>query len=168
MEATARLWQIADELDEIAELIAEGGGELTPELEARLDALDGAFDEKVERVALVVRERIAFAEAAKMEEERLGAIRKAHERAADGLKRYLLMQMQRTDHLKVETPRARVRVQRNSVPSIAWTRPVEELPEAYRRVTIAPDIARVREDVKLGATVPEGFVVEQGYHVRIA
>ena len=167
MSTAPRLWQIADELDEIAEQIAEAGGELTPELEARLDALDGAFEEKVERVALVVRERIAWAEGAKLEEERLGAIRRCHERAADGLKRYLLQQMQRTDHPKVETPRARVRVQKNSQPSIAWTRPVEELPDVYRRVTVAPDLARVREDLKAGAGVPEGFTVEQGFHIRI-
>lgn len=168
MNATAKLWEITNELEEIAALIAEAGGELTPDLEDRLNAMEGAFAEKVERVALAVRNYVANAEAAKVEEERLAAIRKSHERSAEGLKRYLLISMQRADTPKVESPRARVRVQKNSVPSIAWTRPVEELPESYRRVTIAPDIARVREDVKLGAVVPEGFVVEQGYHVRIA
>ena len=164
----AHLWEIADELETVAALIAENGGELTPELEARLDAIAGAFGDKVERVALAIRSYEANAEAAKLEEERLGAIRKSHERSAAGLKRYLLGCMRNAGVPKVETPRARVRVQKNSMPSIAWTQDMDALPDGYRRVTVAPDLQRVRDDLKAGAVPPEGFVVEYGQHVRIA
>ncbi len=164
---TARLWEIADELETVAAEIAEAGGELTPELEARLDAIGGAFDAKVERVALAVRNYEVNAEAAKLEEDRLAAIRKSHERSAAGLKRYLLVTMRRAGNLKVETPRARVRVQKNSQPSIRWTGGLDDLPDPYRRVTVEPDLQRVREDLKAGAEPPDGFVVDVGYHVRI-
>jgi len=147
--------------------IAEAGGELTPELEERLDALEGAFDAKVERIALLVQREAGIANMAKDEADRLSAIRKSHQSTADGLKGYLLNQMLRSDRLKVETPKARVRVQRNGMPSIQWTKDPEELPEAYKRVTVAPDLALVREELKAGAGVPEGFTVEYGHHLRI-
>lgn len=163
-----RLWEITDELETVGGLIAENGGELTPEIEARLDALEGAYEAKVERIALAVQQYLANAGAAKVEEERLAAIRRSHERSADGLKRYLLASMRRSGNLKVETPRARVRVQKNGQPSITWTGEPDAIPEHYRRVTVAPDLSRVRDDIKAGLEPPEGFVVDIGYHVRIA
>jgi hypothetical protein len=163
----APLWAIAEDLEVIAGEIAENGGELTPELEARLDALDGAFEAKVERVALASRTYAAHAEAAKTEEARLAAIRKSLEGRADALKRYLLGAMRRTGTLKVETPRARVRVQKNGQPTITWTRSLDELPEAYRRVTVAPDVAMARDTLRAGGDPPDGFAVDYGFHVRI-
>lgn len=164
---TARLWELSDDLETLAAEIAENGGELTPEIEARLDMLEGAFDEKVERIALLIREKLGLAELAKNEADRITAIRKSHENAADGLKRYLLDQMRRSGHTKVETHRARVRVQKNGQPSIRWTKSLDDLPDAYRRITIAPDISLVRDQLKAGDTPPEGFTVEYGQHVRI-
>lgn len=162
-----RLWEIADELEAIGGMIAEADGELTPELEAKLNAMEGAFNDKVERIALAVRNYEANAEAAKMEEDRLAGIRKSHERSAEGLKRYLLLTMRHAGNLKVETPRARVRVQKNGQPSITWTRSVDDLPEDYRRVTVAPDLALVRDTLKAGGEPPDGFTVDYGFHVRI-
>src|SRR6185295_13868225 len=46
MATALRLWEIVSELDTIGERIMEAGGEITPELEAELDAMSGAFDEK--------------------------------------------------------------------------------------------------------------------------
>jgi hypothetical protein len=161
------LWDISNDLEAIAAELGEAGGELTPELEARLDALEGAFEAKVERVALASRSYLASAEAAKLEEARLAAIRKAYEARSDGLKRYLLASMRRVGTLKVETPRARVRVQKNGQASITWTHDLDALPDAYRRVTVTPDLALVRDTLKAGGEPPEGFAVDYGYHVRI-
>ncbi|MCR4341536.1 MAG: siphovirus Gp157 family protein, partial [Gemmatimonadaceae bacterium] len=112
-----KLWDITTELEMLGDEIQECGGELTPLMEQRLDALEGAFEDKVERVALYVREMIVSADAAKAEETRLAAIRRSHERTADGLKRYLQTCLERAGVPKINTPKVKVRVQRNSQPS---------------------------------------------------
>lgn len=162
-----KLWELAEELEAIGCELAENGGELTPELEARLDAQDGAFDAKVEAIALLIQERKGLADMAKAEQERLAAIRKSHDSAARGLTSYLLYHLRRSGKTKVETHRARVRVQKNGQPSISWTKNLDELPEAYRRVSIAPDLALVREQLKTGGEPPEGFRIDYGFHLRI-
>jgi len=163
----ARLWEIGAELELIGDLIAENGGEITTETEARIEALEGAFESKVERIALYVRECAGRAAAAKAEKDRLAAIQRHHEAAAAGLKRYMLNQMRRLGIPRVETPRARVRVQKNGQPSISWTKSLDELPLAYQRITVTPDVELVRDQLMAGDEPPEGFSVDYGYHVRI-
>lgn len=167
MEASRlRLWEITTALDAIGERIAESGGEITPELEAELDAMEGAFDERVERIALFVKECDANAAAAEKEVERLAAIQKAFEKKAEGLKRYLHGSLTRSGRTSVKTPLARVWVQANGRPSIRWTRP-GEFPEGYTKTTTVLDTQRAYEDWKAGSELPDGFAVEQGTHLRI-
>lgn len=161
-----KLWEISDELDRLTLEIFEAGGEITPEIEAQLEAMEGAFMEKVERVALRIRELEATAAAAKSEKDRLYALEKSNDGAAKGLKSYLQSYIERQGRDRVETPKVRVRIQ-NSTPSIRWTRELGELPEEYRRVSITPDIAAVKEACKDGAPLPDGFERTQGRHLRI-
>jgi len=169
MEASKlRLWEIASELDVIGELIADAGGELSPDMEARLDAMEGALEEKVERIALFVRECEANEKAAAFEVERLQAIGKSFERKAAGLKGYLHRHLQRIGKTKVETARARVRVQQNSRPSIRWMS-TDQPPAPYLKTqtVTTTDTALAYEEWKAGNELPAGFVVEQGSHLRI-
>ena len=159
MEAKT-LWAITDDLAEVGALIADNGGELTPELEERLDGLSGELESKVERIALFIREAEGMAKAAKEEKDRLYAIQKHHENKAEGLKRYLLYCMDGAGRESVETHRARVRVQKNSKPTIRWTKSVHELPDGYRRTTIRPDLSAALEDIDAGATPPEGYEIK--------
>ena len=79
MEARSKaLWAITDELQEVGALIGDNDGEMTPELEARLDALGGELTEKVERIALYIRESELEALKAKAEKDRLYWIEKHH------------------------------------------------------------------------------------------
>lgn len=169
MEASRKLalWEISNELEAIGELIAENGGEVSEFLEAQLDAIEGAFEEKVERVALFVRECAANAEAAKLEQERLGAIRKSFENKAEGLKAYLHRSMERVGKVKVQTPRASVRVQQNSRPAVRFTGDPNTLPSEYIRVHREVDTQFAYVEHKAGATLPAGFVVEYGTHLRV-
>ena len=168
MEATAmKLWEISGELEMIGALISEAEGEITPDIEAKLDAMEGVFAEKVERIALLIEERAGDAEKAKAQEDRLRAIRRCHESTVSGLKCYLERCMAAANRDRVETPNARVRRYRNSQPSIRWTRALEDLPEQYRRVTVEADTASAKQDWKDGALLPDGFTVEYGHHVRV-
>ena len=162
-----KLWELTDELEAIAAEVMEAEGELTPEMEERLEAIEGAWEEKVERVALKVRELEALAKAAKEEADRLGAIQKAYQRGADGLKSYLHVQLHKREVPKVETARARVRVQKNGRPSILWTRELDELPETFRKVEVKCDTQAAYREWKEGGELPEGFEVREGTHVRI-
>lgn len=162
-----KLWEITDEYESVLMEIFANEGELTPDLEAKLDDLEGSFLEKVERVALKIRELEGDADKAKAEKDRLYAIEKSYRSSASSLKDYLMRQMGRTGQDRVLTPKARVRIQKNSQPSIQWTKEPEEIPEDYRRVTITPDLRVLKEDMKAGADAPEGFIVEYGSHLRI-
>lgn len=167
--ATLKLWEITDEYESVLMEVFAADGELTPELEEKLDGLEGSFLEKVERVALKIRELEGDADKAKAEKDRLYTIEKAYRRAADNLKDYLMRQMSRTGQDRVLTPKMRVRIQKNSQPSIRWTKDPEEIPEDYRRVTVSPDLRALKEDMKASDdfTPPDGFRIEYGHHLRI-
>jgi uncharacterized protein YktA (UPF0223 family) len=164
---TVKLWEIGDEMEEIAELIAEAGGEITEEIEARLEAVEGAFDAKVERVALLIQSRTVQAAAAKSEEDRLKGIRNHYEQSVLGLKRYLLQQMRRAGVRSVETHRARVRVQKNGQASLTYNGDVDSIPEAFRRVTVVVDKKAALDFHKSGGDLPAEFIVDYNYHVHI-
>lgn len=167
--ATLKLWEVGDELTEIAGLIMEAGGELSEELEERLAAMEGAFEEKVERIALKIREMEANAEAAKAEAARLARIQKTFANTAKRMTEWLHYEMGRANVKRVGTHRVKVWVQNNGRPSIRWTRAVEDAPAAYRKTvtTVSVDTQAAYEAWKEDEELPEGFTVERGTHLRI-
>jgi len=166
MGVTLKLYQLADTYEQIAEALIENGGELTPELAADLDAIEGAFEAKVERVALYICNLLLTADAADAEAARLATLARTRRQGAEGLKGYLMAQLDRVEKPKVETPLVVVRIQKNSRPSIQWpdTLPI---PEGYQRVTVSLDGQKAYADFKAG-TLPMGFIVDHGRHLRIS
>ena len=164
--STLRLYELADAYEQIAETLIENGGELTPELAAALDAIEGAFEAKVERVALYVRNLLVTADAADAEAARLAALVHSRRQGAEGLKGYLMVQLDRVQKPKVETPLVVVRIQKNSHPAIRWPEALP-IPENYQRVMVGLDGQKAYTDWKAGA-LPEGFIIEQGRHLRIS
>jgi hypothetical protein len=55
MHADLKLWELGEELESLNSEIIEADGEITPDMEARLDAVRGAFDEKAERLVLAIK-----------------------------------------------------------------------------------------------------------------
>lgn len=162
MEARTTLWAITDELAEVGALIADGDGELTPELEARLDSLEGALEGKVERIALFIRESETLADGAKAEKDRLAAIEKAHRRKVDGLKEYLLRCLPAAGRERVETAKVRVRLQKSGTPSIDYRGDLDALPPSFVRVvpeSRAVDKKAITQAIRDGEPMPEGVVV---------
>ncbi len=172
MGATAkRLWEVTDELAEVGALIAEAGGELTPELEERLARSEGAFESKVESVALFIRHSELEADNAKAEKERLAAIQKHHENAVRGLRTYLLRCLSTAGVQKVETHRARVRIQKSGTPSIQYGGDLGVLPPSFVRVvpeTRELDKKAITEALRAGEELPEGIQVSYSNSVRIS
>lgn len=175
-----KLHEYVDELERVLDWIADNeeqvvaaGGELPPELWEMLDRIEGDFTEKVRRVALVILNLTASAKAAQSEAERLARMGRGYQRQAESLKRYLLVQLERVGKARVETPTVKVRIQKNTRPSIRCAS--AEIPERFRRVTVDLDTAAVYEALKATGRLPEkpgrvevdGLVVELGRHVRV-
>lgn len=168
MTATLKLYQVVDELALIGEQLEENGGELTPEIDAQLMALEGAFQQKVERVVLFMRNLDATAAAADGEANRLAEIGKRKRAVAARLKEYLKTQMEFAGIPKVETPLCSVRIQKNSRPSISYAGELDTLPEGFIRITRSFDSNVAYALFKAGGEMPVGVVVEVGSHLRVS
>ena len=163
---TVPLYALGDELEEIVDAIVELEGELTPELAERLEDIGGAFDEKVERCALFIQNLTAMAKVAESEAKRLRELAEVRTKTAARLKAYVKEQMQRTDRTKIETGRVKAWIQRNGRPSINWPGPDDTIPKGFERVMVMLDGTKAYEAHKAG-TLPEGFEVDHGSHLRI-
>jgi ATPase subunit of ABC transporter with duplicated ATPase domains len=161
-----KLYEIANALDAIAAEIIEAEGEIGPDVEARLDAMEGAFDEKVKRVALKVRELEATAKGVQVEADRLAAVVRRNKRAADWLKGYLVEEMQRAGRDVVNADLCKVRVMTAPRPSIRWPGEPDTIPEPYRKVVTSLDGGAAYEDYR-AEKLPEGFEVSFTHFARI-
>lgn len=162
------LYEIAGDLGEIGDALLENGGELTDDIAARLDALDDAFEQKVERVALYRQSLRRGAEAAKAEADRLAQLATVRANAAKRLDDYVLRCFDQADRTKIETDRVRVRVQKNGRPAIKWTGDPTDPPAGFMRVVISFDSTLAREALAAGESLPDGVIVEHGRHVRVS
>ena len=104
------LYELTTEYEAIIQAIQDAEGDVSPDLLAKLDAIGGAFTDKADSIAAVVRTLEATEAAAKTEQDRLAGYRKSLASHADWLKVYLRDQMIRTGNTKVEGPRFRVAV----------------------------------------------------------
>jgi Siphovirus Gp157 len=175
MTASVKLYDIANARGILDEFLAETEGEVTPELQQLLDELAGEAAEKIERVALYIREQAATAKAIQEEADRLQTRAAAKLKAADGLKAYLKLQLERLGTTKVDGLLCSVALQ-NSPLSLRGDFDDSKLRELYELGI--PYVRRVPESFKLDrkaaldaakANVPlvHGLAVEQTTHVRI-
>lgn len=154
-----KLYEINEQLEALLSQTDPETGEITVDLDALLE-LQMAREEKLEGIALMIKERKAMADALKAEEERLKARRKTYEASVDYLKELLLNNMDG----RLETPRVRVTTRRNA--------PTMEIQDEKRLMAWAEtwghgdwlkvkepelDKAKVRKAIQDGEQIP--FVV---------
>lgn len=161
-----RLYEIAAEWRLIDQAIEEMDGEVPPEILARMDELSALVPETVDAVAKLVREREAEAGAYHAESQHFAAKAKACQAAADRLKAYLRHHIEACGLDRVKGALFRVALVKNGRPSIRWPGRPEGIPLTYRRISIDLDGPAAYADWKNG-TLPEGFEVEHGSHLRI-
>jgi hypothetical protein len=87
-------------LRRIEEQIADAEGEITPDIDAQLSALEGELERKLEWIALMAREAQAEGDVYGAEIVRLAARKKAAENRAASLKAYAMEVMQQTGREK--------------------------------------------------------------------
>lgn len=176
MPQTLKLYELAQARGILDSWLEESDGELTPEIEELLNQLDGKVDEKIERVGLYIRERLAEAKAVKEERDRLDALAKRDERAAESLKGYLKHCMEQLGKTKVPGLLATVSIQQNSQPSVTVALNANELfaiPEARpfvrREETVLYTLDReaILAAWRRHEPLPTPIVVDLGSHIRI-
>ena len=160
------LYDLAGSLSLIDQYLEEADGVLTPEIEAALESLQGAFTTKVDYVCLLRQNALAEADMCADESKRLKKRADSANRKAESLRQFLHGAFIKAGETKIRTARWTVYIQ-SSPASIRWTRRVDELPPDYRRIKIEPNIERAHLDMKAGQDLPDGFVIEHSTHLRI-
>lgn len=172
------LWQIGEERDRIYDLIADLEGELTPDLEAQLDALGFAADEKIERTAIVVRRLEAEAKAISDEAQRIAERSAARFNRASRLKGYLEREMARLGKEKVDGLIVTVAMQKNG-PSVKGELAPDQVKALWDKggdsagfVRYVPPTYALDKKVVLAAhkakqAIPDGLEVVQTSSLRI-
>ena len=172
---TLTLWQISKDVNELADLIADiqESEDLSPEeKEVQCDQLfekwlnsENSFKQKILRIVPIIQKHRAIAEAAKAESKRLNEVAKYFDRSADRLESYTLTAMINTGIKKVEGQEGVVSL-RKKPGELILDKEVEDLPQEYVRVTLAPKLAEIRKAVKAG-TVDWAHIEDNGFSLTI-
>jgi hypothetical protein len=161
------LYEIGTELQRLQDLLEESGGELSPELETHLEAIDLADSTKVQSYCHLIRNLDARAEAKRAESRRLAESSAKDVRAVDRLKARLHEHLGRTDRTSIDAGVFTVKLIRNSVPSVKYDGDPRSLPHQLVRLECALDREAVLKTWRAGHPLPEGITVTQGAHLRI-
>src|SRR4051812_3342076 len=105
------LYEIVNDILRIADDVDEHG-EMPPDVEARLDALDMDLRSKVDNVCRYRAQCVGEAERFKAEKDRLAALEKAQNNKADRLKKYLQLCMERAGLTKLDTELFKLGIQK--------------------------------------------------------
>lgn len=161
------LYEIAQEYRDL--LNAIDAGDVPEEAIAdTLESLDAQLDDKLENVAVFIKELTADAEALAAEEAAIKARKQAKQRRAEALTNYLTTQMERTGRRKLETARAVISLRRSSFVDIDNTADFVAWAEEHGRDDLltykAPEISKtaVKAAIENGETIPHATISERG------
>jgi hypothetical protein len=161
------LYETSKEIATLHDEIIDAEGELSPELEAKLDALQLAFNDKVSNIGRWTINLIRKEDILKAEIERLEKRQKVFENLRSRLKNYLMLCMQSAEKTKVEFPQFTVSVQRN--PPSAEVLDEAKVPGQYVKVIQITqlDKKKLLEDLKGGKEIPGARLATGKTHLRI-
>src|SRR5690606_2881167 len=144
---------ISQEYRQIADILEQNGGELTPELEEALNNNQQALQVKASNIAFVIRDFDLDAEKIAKEIERLQKLQKSKLNAKERLKAYLKQNMEATGITEIKCDLVTVRLQnsRSSVEIIDK----EKIPKKYltKKIDFVPDKNSIKEALESGHTV---------------
>lgn len=165
-----KLYELANEYAAIELALADSDGEITPEIQTMLDSVESELPAKVDGICSVFRHMMTRAAAAKEEAERILRLYQVRERAANRLKEYLKSNLERMGMTNIETDRFKVRIQKNSAPSVKVADGLlpEDLPAEYVRFKPEVNNSAIAMAWKAGKTLPDGVEVKIGTHLRIS
>lgn len=168
------LYDLGEEFAEAREAIdaelAENGGEWTDAMAERLDAVEMAWSDKVERVALYARGLDLTIAAVKAELRRLKARGRALAKERKWYREtYLPHALAKQGRTEMKGALATVRIGKNP-PAVHCTVPLTSLPTRFLRFKVAPielDKPEILKADKGGEVLPDGVWVERATVARI-
>lgn len=162
------LYDLTAEALDLQAVILDAGGEVTPDVEAALDALDAlgeTAEDKLAAYGRLIANMAADADAYRAEEKRLADRRKAIETSARSLKDRVEQFLRATGKPKIKADVWSFSLQRN--PPSVYVRDTNAIPADYL-VPQQPTIDRraILDVLKAGGSVP-GCELQQGESLRI-
>lgn len=161
------LYDLTQEGLEIFDMLSDSLGELTPELEQRLDKLMLEGPGRIEAAAMVVRSLESNAAACEHEAERLRRRAKDYETQMDRLKKRMTLCLDSAFNGKVKTPLFTVWTQKSAdrtvadlVPGVTAEMLYQERPDLVR-VKMELDREKTVAELKAGKSLPELIVFEE-------
>lgn len=128
-----KLYELPEQYETLDELLTESGGELTPEIEDLMCALQDNLETKCERLAALIRRATLQADLAKAEADRLTKLAQSRQKKAERWKAYALYCLQEMGRERVETPTFVIRRQNNPAPEIEWLGQPDDIPAVFRK-----------------------------------
>lgn len=143
------LYEINDEILRVLLENVDENGEITEQGLEALSALEMAKTEKIESVALWIKDLTAENEAMKSEVETLKSRIKSNEGKIDTLKAWITTA---TDGVKFSTPRCQVSFRSSTVVEIL---DMDKIPEGFTRIKteISPDKTKIKAVLQSGGMV---------------
>jgi hypothetical protein len=168
MMADLRLYELPYAFRQFDRDLEEAGGELSPDMLARLDALEAAPPRKVDAICALISEHNAAADAFEAESRRLSERARAQRSAADRLKSYLLANLIALGRDKVKGERFVASVREAAMPKIAWPGSLNDAPAEFLRVetSVHLNYDRAVAAYKAG-TLPDGFITNITKYLNI-
>jgi len=168
------IYQIADDMAALDALLAETGGEITPEAEAAFLEFEAELttnlNGKTDAYCALIAEIDARAAARKSEAKRLADRAKADERTADALRERLRFVWEQRKLGKVETERFTVSLAKNGGKQPLDIRcGVEELPAwaVRREMVVSVDKDAIRSRLDAGEALDFASLMERGTRINI-
>ena len=159
------LYKIAADIEQALAATDDDGG-IPADLEQRIECLQMAFDDKAAAVVAYTRNLSVTKDALDAEIARLKAWAKALDDKETWLRDYLKRCMEQAGYKSIETPVAKVRIQKNSRPSISVAEG-QPIPPMFTKVVTSFDGQAAYEAWKAGQPLPDSITVTQGNHLRI-
>lgn len=147
------------------------GGEISPELEERLQAIEAELPVKIDGYVHVIRELSSFGEQCSLEAKRLQARARSWDNKAAWLKGRILNTMQAIGEKQIKTARNTVTVCANGgALALILTEDQSKIPDEYltSRTVIEPDKEKIKEELKAGKALEFASFAERGVHLKIS
>lgn len=162
------MFEVADAYRRIIDQIEEAGGEITPEIEAALDAVEGDLTAKVDALSAAYHEFNDAAEIAKAHADRYAKRKKVGANAAARVLDLIKQHLERAGLTSLDTGRFKPGIQASN-PSARWTGDPGKIPAEFKRIKIVEEFdgAKALEYRRLKRPVPPEIAYDRGTHVRM-
>lgn len=146
----SKLYDLSQEGMIISDLLTENEGELTPEIQERIDALMLEGPERIEAAAMVVKQLESSATACEEEVKRLRDRSKAFSDNADRLKKRMVIALDCAFNGKIKTPLFSIWAQNSGATTVCDIAPGVTIEELH---ATCPSIVRVKYELDRVAAV---------------